>query len=658
MRTLPAEASSAGEPREQTNNDATIGYTSEQSLWRAATVVAEHVEPLGTVSEHDGDVSTFLGPGKRYQIREMLGVGGMGEVHLCRDEAIGRDVAQKTLLTGVAGKGREERRFLREVRVQGQLEHPSVVPVYDMGIGADGKPYFTMRRVQGHTLAEVLRGLARGDASIQAGHTRRRLLEAFVRVCLAVDYAHTRGVLHRDLKPSNIMLGAFGEVYVLDWGVAKLVADRATGTPITMGEPPKPPAQPVTVPGAELARQEGMVGTLAYMSPEQMLGVENSQDARTDVYSLGAILYEILTLRPLHRGTREEITESTLRGADARASAVAPDVPPELDAICVRATSIERARRFTSARELCDTVERYLDGDRDLERRRELAAHHVQRAREVFERARRPENAGAAAATRAEAMREVIQALALDPEEADARALLVKLLLEPPEHLPPSVEAEMAESARTSRLYTARFGIYALVGWTATIPVVAWMGILDVWSCAAASVLCVLSALYAVWIWRSRGATSRQLIVLATGVAATCGALSCWLGPFVLTPTAAATTTIWFTLHAERRERWLVGLLGGLAIVVPFLLELVGWIPRSFSLEAGRFVLHARGVHLAHPHTTLALLYSSVTFTVLQPVLLGGLRDALSAAERKLFLQAWHLRQLAPTAGSSSHARR
>ncbi|MDI1446361.1 protein kinase [Polyangium sp. 6x1] len=630
MPTPPVEAPSGGKTQDERNSDATLGYTSEQSLWRAATVLDEHVEP-DTISGSDSDVTAIVEPGKRYQIREVLGVGGMGEVRLCRDEAIGRDVAQKTLLASAAGKGRAERRFLREVRVQGQLEHPSVVPVYDMGVGPDGKTFFTMRRVQGQTLAEVLQAHARGDASMRAAHTRRRLLEAFTRVCLAVDYAHTRGVLHRDLKPSNIMLGAFGEVYVLDWGIAKLVAEGAADAPVSS-------------PGA-------VAGTPGYMSREQMLGLDGEQDARADVYSLGAILYEILTLRPLHRGSREQIEASTLHGADARASAVAPDVPPELDAICVRATSADRNQRFASARELCDAVERYLDGDRDLERRRELAAHHVERGREAFERSKR-EDAGAAEATRAAAMREVIKALALDPEEADARGLLVKLLLETPEHLPAGVETEMAEAARMSRLHTARFGIYALVGWTATIPVVVWMGVLDMGSFAVTSVLCVLSALYAIWIWRSRGATQRQLVVLATGVAATCAALSCWLGPFILTPTAAATTTIWFTLHAERRERWIVALLGGLAILVPFLLELVGFLPRSFSFEAGHLVLHARTVRLAHPGTTLALLYASVTFTVLQPVLLGGLREALSAAERKLFLQAWHLRQLAPAAAS------
>src|SRR5262249_22037826 len=146
-----------------------------------------------------------------------------------------------------------QRRFLREVRVQGQLEHPSIVPVYDLGITSDGGLFFTMRRVRGKTLGDVLEAHARNGLASVGNHSRRKLLDAFVRVCLAVDYAHARGVIHRDLKPNNIMLGDFGEVYLLDWGVARLMTDRAT-------------AAPVVVPHAELVGQGSLVGTPGYMS--------------------------------------------------------------------------------------------------------------------------------------------------------------------------------------------------------------------------------------------------------------------------------------------------------------------------------------------------------------------------------------------------------
>ena len=261
----------------------------------------------------------------------MLGQGGGGEVHLCRDRAIGRDVARKTMLVP-KGASASHRHFLREARVQAQLEHPSIVPVYDLGAAPDGRPFFTMRRVRGQTLEQVLLGLARDEPPARAGWSRRRLLEAFARVCLAVDYAHRRGVLHRDLKPTNIMLGDFGEVYVLDWGVAMLVADPTT-------------VEPVIVPGEDPRSQAALVGTPGYMSPEQILG--ESQDARADVYALGAILFEILTLRGLREGgTLESIAVSSAEPLPA----FGPDVPPEPGALCAHALAFDRGARAARAR--------------------------------------------------------------------------------------------------------------------------------------------------------------------------------------------------------------------------------------------------------------------------------------------------------------------
>src|SRR6185437_6640760 len=186
--TTPAPTDPESEdPRRRT----TLGATSEQSLWRAATVAAEYVEPPGTIAAPESaGAAAAVDPAKRYRIHEVLGAGGMGEVRLCVDEAIGREIAMKTLLDGRDAGARASPRFFREVRVQGQLEHPSVVPVYDVGVGADGRLFFTMRRVCGPTLAEVLAALARGDEPLAApdepavargGISQRKLLEAFVR---------------------------------------------------------------------------------------------------------------------------------------------------------------------------------------------------------------------------------------------------------------------------------------------------------------------------------------------------------------------------------------------------------------------------------------------------------------------------------------------
>ncbi len=590
----------------------------------------------------EGAGAAAADPARRYRIHELLGAGGMGEVRLCLDEAIGREVALKTLLERGEADARADQRFLREVRVQGQLEHPSVVPVYDFGAGADGRLFFTMRRVNGPTLGEVLRAATLGGGAGPEpqgplrGLTRRKLLEAFVRVCLVVDYAHERGVLHRDLKPANIMLGAYGEVYVLDWGVAKLVSEQAT-------------LAPVTAPPTRGEARGGAVGTPGYMSPEQVLGLEEAQGPGTDVYALGAILYEILASRPLHRGRRERLFEDTLAGVDARASAVAPDVPPELDEVCVKATRVDREQRFASAREMAEAVERWLDGEVDVERRRALAAEHVARAGDAARRARGLSDVTSAEAARAEAMREVIQALALDADQAGARRLLVQLLLEVPDQLPPSVEVEMAEATRAARLQSARFGVYALVAWVATIPFAAALGVRDARSFWATSALTVAAALYAVWVWRKGAVRSRHMMGIAAFVAAIAASSSCWLGPFVLAPVAASSCMAWLTFQSDRRERWILMSFGGLAVLVPFLLEALGWVPRSFSFEAGALVLHPRALFLPPAGTTLALVYTSVTFCVLPPVLLGGMRDALVAAERKLFLHAWHLRRLYPS---------
>ncbi|MCK6593447.1 MAG: serine/threonine protein kinase, partial [Polyangiaceae bacterium] len=161
---------------------------------------------------------------QRYELITVLGTGGMGEVRLCKDRLIGRSVAMKVMHDELAAQSDLRERFLREVRIQGQLEHPSIVPVYDIGVDSKGGILFTMKRIRGMTLDTVLDGLRAGNAELSARYSRRKLLVAFSSVCLAVDFAHQRGVIHRDIKPENIILGDFGEVYVLDWGIAKVMS--------------------------------------------------------------------------------------------------------------------------------------------------------------------------------------------------------------------------------------------------------------------------------------------------------------------------------------------------------------------------------------------------------------------------------------------------
>src|SRR5262249_13091427 len=148
--------------------------------------------------------------------------GGMGEVRLCTDRRIGRAVAMKLIRPENARRAKLRARFLFEAKVQGQLEHPAILPVYDLGVRPDGLEYFTMKRLSGRTLNNILKALRAGDKGTQATYSRRRLLQAFQSACQAIEFVHQRGVVHRDLKPANIMLGSLGELSILDWGLAKI----------------------------------------------------------------------------------------------------------------------------------------------------------------------------------------------------------------------------------------------------------------------------------------------------------------------------------------------------------------------------------------------------------------------------------------------------
>jgi eukaryotic-like serine/threonine-protein kinase len=241
----------------------------------------------------------------RYQLLGEIARGGMGVVLKGRDPDLGRDLAVKVLKAELAGRPAAEQRFVEEAQVGGQLQHPGVVPVYDLGRFADGRPYFAMKLVKGRTLAELLSG--RPDPAADRG----RFLRHFLQVCQAVAYAHAKGVIHRDLKPSNVMVGSYGEVLVMDWGLAKVLprgglADEERATQASRErERPEPPNEPTVIrtarsgsgPGSETVAGSVM-GTPAFMSPEQAGGEIERLDERADVFGLGAMLCVILTGQP------------------------------------------------------------------------------------------------------------------------------------------------------------------------------------------------------------------------------------------------------------------------------------------------------------------------------------------------------------------------
>ena len=333
------------------------------------------------VAAPDGETgpTEFLAPGPRYDLLNRHATGGMGTVWLARDKSLGRDVALKELK---ADGGVGAVRFLREARITGQLEHPGVVPVYELGGDPNsGRPFYAMRFIRGRTLTEVAQAF---HASRRPGWYEPmelvRLLSAFVSVCNTIAYAHSRGVIHRDLKGGNIILGEFGEVVVLDWGVAKRV-----------GEVDDPgdyvPASPDAETSWEAAqtRVGELVGTIAYMAPEQAEGRPDLIGPHTDIFGLGAILYEILTGSAPYAG---ETFQSVLTQA-CLARIVPPhvrwsDVPPGLEAACLRAMSHEPADRHQSAADLAQEVQ----GWQDRERR-----HAEEELRHAFDRLRRQQAA-------------------------------------------------------------------------------------------------------------------------------------------------------------------------------------------------------------------------------------------------------------------------
>ena len=247
-----------------------------------------------------------------YHLAEPLGKGGMGEVYRASDPALGRDLAVKVMKSDYCGNDEAERRFLREARVTGSLQHPGIVPVHNLGRLADGRIHYTMRLVRGQTFADILKS--------QAGKPERSpyLLSIFEKICQAVAYAHSKRVIHRDLKPSNVMVGRFGEVQVMDWGLAKLLTaeeDAASTRQPSDEAGTKIHTESVDTP-LDVTRPGSGMGTPAYMPREQALGEWDTVDERADVFALGSILCEILTGTPAYTGKDRYALERRAKHAD------------------------------------------------------------------------------------------------------------------------------------------------------------------------------------------------------------------------------------------------------------------------------------------------------------------------------------------------------
>jgi serine/threonine protein kinase len=322
----------------------------------------------------------------RYQLLGEIARGGMGAILKGRDADLGRDLAIKVLLEEHRDHPDIARRFVEEAQIGGQLQHPGIVPVYELGVFPDRRPYFAMKLVKGRTLAGLL------ESRPDPGHDRPRFLGIFEQVCQTMAYAHARGVIHRDLKPSNVMVGSFGEVQVMDWGLAKVLASGGAADD-ARGLPDHDPLIRTARSGsADGASQAGSVmGTPAYMPPEQARGEVATIDERADVFALGAILCEVLTGRPPYVARSSAELRRMAAGAelaDALGRLAACGADEELIALARRCLAPDPSDRPRDAGEVARALTAYLAGVQERLRAAELQRVEAQ-ARAAEERKRR-----------------------------------------------------------------------------------------------------------------------------------------------------------------------------------------------------------------------------------------------------------------------------
>ena len=352
-----------------------VAKSSDTAATSATLVSLDQLDPRG-------DVATLLGvPASRvphqarqsrrftedYTLLRKLGQGGLGVVWLARDNSLKRYVAIKEVTEGARDNPSAISRFRREAVVTGRLEHPSIVPIHQFAEDLEtGRAFYAMRFLGKMTLQDAITEYhERRESSDQDPMQLHHLLSAFVSVCQAIAYAHSKGVVHRDLKPENVALDGFGQVIVLDWGLAKLVgdADRLDDLELALGETPDQAHQ--TVAGQ-------LMGTPMYMAPEQAAGRVDEIDERTDVYGLGAILFAIVTGYAPHELSHrslssqskvDELLTAIMNQPTPHARDLNSQAPPELNAICSRALAKKRYARYQSASDLADDVQRWMAGE-------------------------------------------------------------------------------------------------------------------------------------------------------------------------------------------------------------------------------------------------------------------------------------------------------
>ncbi|QDS89229.1 Serine/threonine-protein kinase PknD [Rosistilla ulvae] len=371
LQTFPPEVSTDDASQHDTLTDSQLDSV-EQSTGAADPGEADPFSTIPSAAENDPYQTlpnTDLGPTRevtshgqdRFRKLHKHAEGGLGMVSLAEDLDFGRDVAIKEIKERFADILDSQNRFIYEAEITGRLEHPGIVPVYALGRYDDGRPYYAMRFITGNSLADEIATLHAPENGEHFTGRLRSLLNRFQSVCNTIEYAHSRGVLHRDLKPANIMLGEYGENLVVDWGLAK-ATDHVAET--------ADPGQPVSLSGSGGAKtqQGAVVGTPYYMSPEQASGDPQQMGSQADVYSLGATLYHLMTgIAPFSNqgfSSVGELLEQVRSGNVPSPRSIRSDLPKPLVAICRAAMDPDRERRYKTARELAEDVDRYLADER------------------------------------------------------------------------------------------------------------------------------------------------------------------------------------------------------------------------------------------------------------------------------------------------------
>lgn len=332
-----------------------------KTLGQTATPLETSRLSLESTADQSSQRANRVGQTVRYQILRPHARGGLGEVYVARDQDLGREVALKEIQPQHRDNPASRSRFILEAKVTGELEHPGIVPVYGLGQYADGRPFYVMRFIRGDTLKEAVDrhfATACGTSSFRDNpHLAfRKLLTHYLAVCNTVGYAHSRGILHRDLKPSNIMLGNYGETLVIDWGLAKVLGREAE--PLQDEASPLPHA---SLTGCQATHTKALLGTPSFMSPEQAAGLVRELGPASDIYSLGAVLYYLLTGRaPFVGESLPTVLERIQAGDVDPPRQVRQQVPAPLEAVCLKAMSLKASDRYASASDIADEIEKWL----------------------------------------------------------------------------------------------------------------------------------------------------------------------------------------------------------------------------------------------------------------------------------------------------------